>query len=209
MGGYAGFVWPAYGLAFAGARRIVAAFLAALPRQRRGARPRCSNAGRGPMTRKQRRLTVLALGLAALAAATALVLFAFNDNLVFFYSPSELAAKPVAPDRRIRIGGLVEAQSLKRLRRAAASRSASPTARTMWSSSMTAFCRICSARGRASSPRANCAPTACFVATQCARQARREIHAARSRRRAEEERAAGRKAAHLPAPPPRPATRTQ
>jgi cytochrome c-type biogenesis protein CcmE len=66
------------------------------------------------MTRKQRRLTVLTLGLAALAAATALVLFAFSENLVFFYGPSELAAKPVGPDRRIRIGGLVEAQSLKR-----------------------------------------------------------------------------------------------
>ena len=66
------------------------------------------------MTRKQRRLTVLTLGLAALAAATALVLLAFNDNLVFFYSPSELAAKPVGIERRIRIGGLVEANSLKR-----------------------------------------------------------------------------------------------
>ena len=66
------------------------------------------------MTRKHRRLTVLTLGLAALAAASALVLFAFSENLVFFYGPSELAAKPVGPDRRIRIGGLVEAQSLKR-----------------------------------------------------------------------------------------------
>src|SRR4051794_29151518 len=96
------------------ARRIGAAFLAALPRQRHGARPRRGQRRPGPMTRKQRRLTVLTLGLAALAAATALVLFAFSENLVFFYGPSELAAKPVAPDRRIRIGGLVEAQSLKR-----------------------------------------------------------------------------------------------
>ena len=45
------------------------------------------------MTRKQQRLGMLALGLAALGAATALVLSAFNDNLVFFYSPSELKAK--------------------------------------------------------------------------------------------------------------------
>jgi cytochrome c-type biogenesis protein CcmE len=64
------------------------------------------------MTRKQQRLGVLALGIAALAGATALVLTAFNDNLVFFYSPSELRAKAVAVDRRVRIGGLVEAHSL-------------------------------------------------------------------------------------------------
>jgi cytochrome c-type biogenesis protein CcmE len=43
-----------------------------------------------------------------------LVLAAFNDNLVFFYSPSDLAQKAVGPERRIRIGGLVEDQSLVR-----------------------------------------------------------------------------------------------
>lgn len=66
------------------------------------------------MTRKQQRLGFLALGMAVLGLATALVLLAFNDNLVFFYSPSELKAKAVAADRRVRIGGLVEAQSLSR-----------------------------------------------------------------------------------------------
>jgi cytochrome c-type biogenesis protein CcmE len=66
------------------------------------------------MTRKQHRLTMLAVGLTALGVATALVLSAFNDNLVFFYSPSELKAKAVAADRRVRIGGLVAAQSLTR-----------------------------------------------------------------------------------------------
>jgi cytochrome c-type biogenesis protein CcmE len=66
------------------------------------------------MTRKQQRLGLLTLGLAALAGATALVLVAFNDNLVFFYSPSELKAKEVAADRRLRIGGLVEAHSVAR-----------------------------------------------------------------------------------------------
>jgi cytochrome c-type biogenesis protein CcmE len=66
------------------------------------------------MTRKQQRLTVLALGMAALAAATALVLIAFNDNLVFFYSPSELKEKAVTSDRRVRVGGLVEAHSVSR-----------------------------------------------------------------------------------------------
>jgi cytochrome c-type biogenesis protein CcmE len=66
------------------------------------------------MTRKQQRLSLLALGMAALAGASALVLVAFNDNLVFFYSPSELRAKAVSVDRRVRIGGLVAAQSLSR-----------------------------------------------------------------------------------------------
>jgi cytochrome c-type biogenesis protein CcmE len=66
------------------------------------------------MTRKQQRLGLLALGMAALGGATILVLSAFNDNLVFFYSPSELKAKAVGVDHRVRIGGLVEAQSLLR-----------------------------------------------------------------------------------------------
>ena len=66
------------------------------------------------MTRKQQRLGLLALGMAALGGATALVLIAFYDNLVFFYSPSELKDKAVAPDRRVRIGGLVEKESLAR-----------------------------------------------------------------------------------------------
>ena len=66
------------------------------------------------MTRKRRRLAALLTGLAMLGAATAMALLAFNDNLVFFYSPSDLAAKTVGPERRIRIGGLVEDQSLVR-----------------------------------------------------------------------------------------------
>jgi cytochrome c-type biogenesis protein CcmE len=66
------------------------------------------------VTRKRRRLIALGAGLSLLAAATALVLAAFNENLVFFYSPSDLAEKMIDPDRRIRIGGLVEAQSVRR-----------------------------------------------------------------------------------------------
>ena len=64
------------------------------------------------MTRKRRRLITLLAALFALGAATALVLAAFNDNLVFFYSPTDLAQKSVGPERRIRIGGLVETNSL-------------------------------------------------------------------------------------------------
>ena len=64
------------------------------------------------MTRKRRRLITLLAALLALGTATALVLAAFNDNLVFFYSPSDLAEKAVGPERRIRIGGLVENDSV-------------------------------------------------------------------------------------------------
>jgi cytochrome c-type biogenesis protein CcmE len=56
-------------------------------------------------------LAIVLVGLAALGGATALVAAAFRDNLVFFYSPSELAARPVIANQRIRIGGLVENQT--------------------------------------------------------------------------------------------------
>ncbi|MBI1776548.1 MAG: cytochrome c maturation protein CcmE [Proteobacteria bacterium] len=66
------------------------------------------------MTRKRRRLLLLIIGMAFLGSATALVLTAFEDSLVFFYSPSEAMAKQVPPDRRFRLGGLVEPDSVKR-----------------------------------------------------------------------------------------------
>ena len=66
------------------------------------------------MTRKQRRLLVVVIGLALLGGATAMVLAAFNDNLVFFYGPSELAEKGIRPNQRVRIGGLVETQSFSK-----------------------------------------------------------------------------------------------
>ncbi len=64
--------------------------------------------------RRRKRLALAVGALLALGGATALVLTAFQDSLVFFSSPSELAAKPPAPDRRVRIGGLVEAGSLEK-----------------------------------------------------------------------------------------------
>jgi cytochrome c-type biogenesis protein CcmE len=64
-------------------------------------------------SRKKKRLAILLVGLAALGGATAMVLAAFRDNLVFFYSPSELVARPALTAGRIRIGGLVETQSVE------------------------------------------------------------------------------------------------
>jgi cytochrome c-type biogenesis protein CcmE len=66
------------------------------------------------VTRKRRRLIAVLAGLAMLGVATVLVLLAFNDNLVFFYSPSDLKTKHVAEGRRIRIGGLVAMGSVAR-----------------------------------------------------------------------------------------------
>jgi cytochrome c-type biogenesis protein CcmE len=64
------------------------------------------------MTRKRRRLYFVALGLLGVFAGTALVLSAFQDNLVFFFSPTEIAAKKPGPHQRVRMGGLVESGSV-------------------------------------------------------------------------------------------------
>jgi cytochrome c-type biogenesis protein CcmE len=66
------------------------------------------------VTPKRRRLWLLVGSLGVLCVAAALVLSALNDNIVFFYSPSQLAEKKVAPDRRFRLGGLVEQGSVKK-----------------------------------------------------------------------------------------------
>ncbi len=67
------------------------------------------------MKRKHRRLAFVVTGMVLLGAAAALVLNAFEENLVFFYSPSDLAAKGIPDGRRFRVGGLVEEGSVKRL----------------------------------------------------------------------------------------------
>jgi cytochrome c-type biogenesis protein CcmE len=64
------------------------------------------------MKPKHQRLALLGLGVLVLGAAAALVLTAFEDNLVFFHSPTELATKAVAPTQRLRIGGLVAENSV-------------------------------------------------------------------------------------------------
>ena len=67
------------------------------------------------MTRRsKRRLQALLLGMLGLGVATALALTAFRDNLVYFYSPSDIAANHVAPGRTIRLGGMVVKGSVDR-----------------------------------------------------------------------------------------------
>ncbi|MBC7908829.1 MAG: cytochrome c maturation protein CcmE [Rhodospirillaceae bacterium] len=65
------------------------------------------------MTRKQRRLYFVVLGVLAVGAAAALVLTALRQDIVFFFSPSEIVeAKIPTEGRRIRLGGLVEEGSV-------------------------------------------------------------------------------------------------
>lgn len=66
------------------------------------------------MTRKKRRLYFLLSGMVALGGAAALVLNAFEENIVFFHTPTDLIEKDIAKDRRVRIGGLVEENSVQR-----------------------------------------------------------------------------------------------
>jgi cytochrome c-type biogenesis protein CcmE len=66
------------------------------------------------MTRKKRRLWLLLLCSLGLGSATALTLTAFQDNLVFFRSPSDIARDAPSPDRAFRLGGLVENGSVTR-----------------------------------------------------------------------------------------------
>jgi cytochrome c-type biogenesis protein CcmE len=66
------------------------------------------------VTPRQKRLTIIVGILAAVGVATALVLNAFNSNLVFFYSPSQVAAHEAPEGRPFRVGGMVTVGSVKR-----------------------------------------------------------------------------------------------
>lgn len=63
------------------------------------------------MTRKQKRLAVIAGLAGVLAVSATLILTALRDQIVFFYAPSELAEKSVAIGQAIRVGGLVQGDS--------------------------------------------------------------------------------------------------
>jgi cytochrome c-type biogenesis protein CcmE len=62
--------------------------------------------------RKSKRSALIGLGLGGLALAVGLSLYALNDTIVFFYSPSEVAEKSITPGQRFRLGGLVEQGSV-------------------------------------------------------------------------------------------------
>jgi cytochrome c-type biogenesis protein CcmE len=66
------------------------------------------------MKPRTRRLAFAAAGIAALGIAAALVLSAFEKNLVFFFTPTQIAANEAPRGRTFRVGGMVEAGSVKR-----------------------------------------------------------------------------------------------
>ncbi|MCM3906416.1 MAG: cytochrome c maturation protein CcmE [Pyrinomonadaceae bacterium] len=66
------------------------------------------------MKPRHKRIGFIVAGLAGLAIAAALALNAFQDNLVFFFSPSQVAAKEAPTGRTFRVGGLVQEGTVKR-----------------------------------------------------------------------------------------------
>jgi cytochrome c-type biogenesis protein CcmE len=66
------------------------------------------------MTRKQKRLSVIAGALAFLGAATSLTFIALGQKASYFYMPADLAGATLAPGQRIRLGGLVEKGTIVR-----------------------------------------------------------------------------------------------
>lgn len=66
------------------------------------------------MTPRRKRMVWIAAGLFALATAIGLVLYALSSNIVFFHTPSQVAAREVPQGRAFRVGGLVEPGSVQR-----------------------------------------------------------------------------------------------
>ncbi len=66
------------------------------------------------MKRRHRRIAFIIAGLTALGIAAALMLNAFQENLVFFFSPSQVAAREAPTERTFRVGGLVKEGTVKR-----------------------------------------------------------------------------------------------
>ncbi len=66
------------------------------------------------MKPRHKKMAIIALSVTALTTAAILVLNVFQSNLVFFFSPSQVAAKEAPIGKSFRIGGLVEEGSLKR-----------------------------------------------------------------------------------------------
>src|SRR5215510_8203709 len=66
------------------------------------------------MKRRHKRIGIILAGLVGLSLAAFLALSAFQNNLVFFFSPTQVAAKEAPVGRTFRIGGLVQEGTLKR-----------------------------------------------------------------------------------------------
>jgi cytochrome c-type biogenesis protein CcmE len=66
------------------------------------------------MKAKHQRLALVALGLAAVLGASGLALSALQEEAAFFYAPGDVAGKAPPVGRAVRLGGMVEAGSIRR-----------------------------------------------------------------------------------------------
>lgn len=105
------------------------------------------------MTRKQRRLTMIAAAGGVLAVALGLILFALNDQIAFFQSPSDIAGKQLPDGQRIRLGGLVEEGTVERGRDAEVRFQVTDTVESV-KVVYVGLLPICSAKGKAWSRKA-------------------------------------------------------
>lgn len=69
---------------------------------------------KNPLKRKHKRLVFVSIALILLAGATGLILMAYEENIVFFRSPSDVAEKAPPEGKRFRLGGLIEEGSIKK-----------------------------------------------------------------------------------------------
>ena len=115
------------------------------------------------MTRKQRRGVLIATAVGILSVAVFLVLFALRDTIVFFHTPKEMAERQIPAGKRIRLGGLVAEASVKRGFGQTVEFAITDTIKTIQVATP-ASSRTCSARARASSPKACSTPSGRFLA---------------------------------------------
>lgn len=66
------------------------------------------------MTKKQQRTSIILGGLLLLGAIVGLMLFALSENIAYFNSPSDIVERGMVPGERIRLGGMVAEDSVKR-----------------------------------------------------------------------------------------------
>ena len=132
------------------------------------------------MTRKQRRATFIGLGVGILGVAVFLVLFALRDTIVFFHTPKEVAEKQIPAGKRIRLGGLVAEGSLKRGEGLTVEFGITDTAKTI-PVSYTGILPDLFREGQGVVAEGKLDPAGRFHRRHGARQARRELHAARGR----------------------------
>ena len=137
------------------------------------------------MTRKQKRFALIGSALGVLALAVGLVLYALRDNVVFFYGPAELVAKHVGPGTRLRIGGLVKDGTLVHLEGKSIKFQVTDGKADV-PVSYTGLLPDLFKEGQGVVAEGALDPAGVFKADFDPRQARRTLHAPRSRRRPQE-----------------------